>query len=261
MPWSPTLVAAYPTLWNARWPASYDVQTDDPGDFTPTIYGPWDNPPNPADPWDFWQYTSTGDLVSYNGNLDLDVAKGGTEFLKDNLVPAVWMNDASGNWSTLANWNSGQAPVAPVQGPGQVPRVGPLTLPATRLPGANDTVSLDRPSASIDVTLSSGTHNIRKLYVRETLNITGGSLTVNYVPRADSTPIAAQFTAPVALSGDASLSVHTLQVDAARTFTLGGGTLTFNTINLMPHSATPAKISGERGREFQPLDQCHCVDR
>src|SRR3972149_3007233 len=118
---APTLVAAYPTLWNARWPNQDDpdsipVQTANPGDYTSTIYGPGDNPPNPSHPWDFWQYASTGRLSSYNSgnsNLDLDVAKGGTEFLKDNLVPALWMNDASGEWTTLANWNSGQTPVAP----------------------------------------------------------------------------------------------------------------------------------------------------
>ncbi len=239
---APTLVAAYPILWNARWPTNPNLQTGNPGDYTSTIYGPWDNPPNPADPWDFWQYTSSGGLVSYSGNLDLDVAKGGTEFLKDKLVPAIWMNDTSGDWSTLANWNSGQTPVAPVQGPGQVARVGTLVLPTVRLPGANDTVILERPSAGIDVTLSSGTHTIRKLYVRETLNITGGSLTVNYVPSADSTPIAAQFSAPVSLNGDASLSVHTLQVDVGQVFTLGGGSLTFNTINLMPNQSAPGRI-------------------
>ena len=34
------------------------------------------------------------------------------------------MNDVSGDWSTLNNWNSGQAPIAPVTGPGQVAPVG-----------------------------------------------------------------------------------------------------------------------------------------
>jgi autotransporter-associated beta strand protein len=78
--------------------------------------------------------------------------------------------------------------------------------------------------------------------MRETLNFTGGTLNINYVPSWDSTPISAQFSGPVTISGSASLSVHTLQVDAARTFTLNGGTLTFNTINLMP-GATPAKLA------------------
>src|ERR1044071_2680777 len=102
------------------------------------------------------------------------------------------------------------------------------------VPVESVTVILDRPNANITVTLSTGTHNIRKLYMRETLNITGGSLTVNYVPSADSTTNGAQFSGAVTLSGSGSLSVHTLQVDTSRTLTLSGGTLTFNKINLMP---------------------------
>jgi autotransporter-associated beta strand protein len=112
------------------------------------------------------------------------------------------------------------------------------------LPGANDTVVLERSAANITVSLAAGAHTIRKLFVREGLNITGGSLVVGYVPSSDSTPMAAQFSAPVTVTGTATLSVHTLQVDAAQTFTIGhGGTLTFNTINLMPHATTPAKIA------------------
>ncbi len=248
IPESATVAAAYPTLWNARWPNqefpdTIPVQTADPGDYTSTVYGPWDNPPNGADPWHFWQYASTGRLTSFNNgnsNLDFDVAKGGVEYLRDHLVPAIWTNDNSGQWTTLANWNSGQAPVAPVTGPGQVAPVGTQTLPTPRLPGAAgsgvtsgqfDTVILDRPNANVTVTLGSGTHNIRKLYAREALNITGGSLTVNYVPSADSTPIGAQFSAPVSLSGG-SFSAHTLQVDAGQTFAVSGGSLTLDTINL-----------------------------
>ncbi|MEX0642274.1 MAG: glycoside hydrolase family 25 protein, partial [Pirellulales bacterium] len=187
IPESTTVVAAYPTLWIARWPNqadpnSIDIQGTDPGDYTPTVYGPWDNAPNPSDPWTFWQYASTARLngISNGGaNVDVDVAHGGIEYVKDHLVPALWLTDSSGDWSTLGNWNSGQAPVAPVQGPGQVARVGPLTLPAQRLPGAagpavtdglNDTVILDRPSANVTVALSSGSYNIRKLYAREALN-------------------------------------------------------------------------------------------
>jgi autotransporter-associated beta strand protein len=240
-------VVAGNLLWSARWPnqgnpSAIPVQTEHPKDSFTSIYGPWDDAPNPTHPWKFWQYASTGQLNGYSGNLDLDVAQGGMEFLKDHLVPALWVTNSSGEWTTLTNWNSGLTPTAPVQGPGQVARVGPMTLPTTRLPATDDTVVLDRPSANITVTLASGTHTIRKLYVRETLNITGGSLTAGYVPSADSTPIAAQFSGPVTLSGTGSLSLHTLQTDAAQTFTLAGGTLLFNTINLMPHATTPAKI-------------------
>jgi len=243
-------------LWSARWPNqadpnSIDVQNGEPKDSYTQIYGPWDDH-GVTHPWTFWQYASTGRLQSFNNggsNLDFNVARGGVEFLKDQLVPAVWMNDSSGSWTTLSNWNSGQTPLAPVTGPGQVTPVGTQTLPIARLPGAtgagvtsgqHDTVILERPNANITVTLSSGTHNIRKLYMREALNISGGSLTVNYAPAPDSTTNGAQFSGPVTLSGG-SLGVHTLQVDAARTFTLNGGTFTFNTVNLMP-GATPAKI-------------------
>jgi autotransporter-associated beta strand protein len=103
------------------------------------------------------------------------------------------------------------------------------------------------------VTLGAGTHNIRKLYVRETLNITNGSLTINYTPSTDSTPFAAQFSGSVALSGSGNLSVHTLQVDATRVFTLGGGALTFNTINLMPNISLPARIAMSGNMTFNPL--------
>src|SRR5688572_7243241 len=239
------VVAAYPTLWNARWPNQADpnsipIHTTDPGDYTSTVYGPWDNSPNPPDPWSFWQYCSTGQLNAYSGNLDLDVAHGGIEFVKDKLVPALWTSPAGGKWETVTNWNSGETPVAPVQGEGQVARVGTMVLPTLRAPGrpdaatgvsgADDTVILDRPNENITVTVDATTPavNIRKLYVKEALNITGSSLTVNYVPSADSTPISAQFTAPVSLSGTGAFSVHTLQVDAGQTFTLGGGSLTIN---------------------------------
>jgi autotransporter-associated beta strand protein len=265
------IVQTHPDLWIARWPNqnnpnAIDVQGANPDDSLSWLYGIWDDYGN-SQPWHFWQYASTGRLQSFNNggsNLDFNVAHGGIEYVKDHLVPALWMNNSSGEWTTLANWNSGQAPIAPVQGPGQVARVGPLTLPNPRLPGVddgprnvegeNDTVILDRPDANITVTHSSGTHSIRKLYARESLNVTGGSLIIKYVPSPDSTPISAQFSAAVSLSGSGALSVHTLQVDSTRTFTLGGGTLTFDTINLMPHGATPAKIALTGGVAINPLD-------
>jgi autotransporter-associated beta strand protein len=100
--------------------------------------------------------------------------------------------------------------------------------------------------------------------MRETLNITGGSLTVNYDPayRPDTSttvlhggPLSAQFSGAVTLSGTGSLNVNTLQVDATRTFTLAGssGTLTFKQINLMPHSTTPAKVSVTGNVNINPL--------
>ena len=245
-----SIVNACPVLWSARWPnqsdpASIPVQTGHPKDSYTPIYGPWDDPPRPVHPWAFWQYASTARLNGYasgGANIDVNVAQGGMEFLKDSLVPALWLSSTDGLWTTLSRWNSGVTPIAPVQGAGQVPRVGALTLPPTRLPGSNDTVILERPNIDVTITLGSGVHNIRKLYVREALNITNASLTINYVPSADSTPVSAQFSGPVTLSGTGSLNVHTLQVDATRAFTLGGGAITFDTIKLMPHATAPGRI-------------------
>jgi autotransporter-associated beta strand protein len=90
-------------------------------------------------------------------------------------------------------------------------------------------------------------------YRREALNITGGSLTINYAPSLDSTPVAAHFSGPVTLNDAGNLTVHTLEVDATRTFTLGGGVLTFNTINLTPHSTSPARIAVSGNVTFNPL--------
>ena len=250
------LVAAFPNLWIARWPTWPDIENGHPGDYTTTVYGPWDDPPNPTHPWSFWQYTSSLYLDSFNNGssrLDANVAQGGIEFVKDKLVPALWTGGTSGDWSTLLNWNSGQTPVAPVPGPGQVPPVGVLTLPTARLPGADDTVILDDPDGSFTVTLSSGSHNIRKLYVREALDITGGSLSVNYEPSADSTPISAQFSAPVSLNGFGSLSIHTLQVDAGQDLTVSGGLLSFDTLNLMPDDSSPARLLVSDSLSFFPL--------
>jgi autotransporter-associated beta strand protein len=285
-----TVPPVYPNLWIARWPQGSgnpftgNLQTDNPPPSPPTanVYGEWNpnhtiaNPYPDGHPWKFWQYGSGERLQSFNNgqsNLDGDVANGGIEFVKDHLVPALWMNDNDGEWTTLTNWNSGQTPVAPVQGPGQVPRVGAMILPAPRLPGApgsgvtsgqNDTVILDRPNANITVTISSGVHNVRKLYVREALNITGGSLMINYDnPKYEfndpdnlydpaSGPLSAQFSNAVSLSGSASMSVYRLQVDPNSTFTLGGGSLTFNQIDLMRHAGAPAQIAMTGNVNFLP---------
>jgi autotransporter-associated beta strand protein len=275
----PSVVApCYPVLWVARWPNqtnpnAINVQDTNPKDTFAGFYGPWDDYGD-QNPWTFWQYASTGRLPSFNNganNLDFDAARGDVEFLKDQLIPAVWMNDSSGDWSTLANWNSGQTPVTPVPGAGQVAPIGTLTLPTPRLPGAagtgvtsgqNDTVILERPSANITVTLRNGVHNIRKLYVRETLAIIGGSLTINYDPTYASTtefpnaarsgPVSAQFSGAVTLTGSGALKVHTLQVDAARTFALDGGTLAFDTISLI-RGTTPARIAVNGPVTLSPL--------
>jgi autotransporter-associated beta strand protein len=252
-----TLVSDYPVQWTARWPTNPNTATANPSDYTSTVYGPWDNFGN-SQPWHFWQYTSSGTVAGYSGNVDLDVSHGTIEYLKDHLVPAAWTNDISGDWSKISNWNSDNRDYnAADNTKGPAPR-----LPGVGTSGANDTVILDRPSAAITVAHGSGTtSNIRKLYVAETLNITGGSLTVNYDPTTTdamgngttilgswapgswNSQVSAEFNGTVTLSGSASLSAQKLQVDASRTFTLAGGTLSFNTINLMPSSGTPGKLA------------------
>lgn len=186
------VVAVYPTLWTARWPNqtnpnSIPVQTMMPNESFSSLYGPWDDNGNPQ-PWTFWQYASTAHLPSYSttANLDVDVAAGNLEFLKDQLIPAIWMNGNSGNWEDKTNWNSGQTAVAPVQGSGQLARVGTLVLPKERLPGQadtntgitgqDDTVNLNRPNENITVTMSNGTYNMRRLNLNETLVVNGGNL-------------------------------------------------------------------------------------
>lgn len=268
---APSVVSpAFPMQWFARYsdnsnPDAIPVQTGSPKHTYTTLtvyYGPWDDYGDPA-PWSFWQYASTVSIPGFNNvdsTVDGNVSQGDIEYVRNFLVPAVWWHDGDGDWSTLTNWNSGQTPIQPVTPPDQAPPYETGPLPTPRLPGAPgsgptsgqfDTVILERPNADITVTLTNGAYNIRKLYVRETLHITGGSLTINYDPtyRPDTStnvrhggPISAQFSGPVTLGGTGSLVVHTLQVDTNHTFTLAGGTLTFDTIRLMPHSSTPAKI-------------------
>ena len=120
----------YPHLWIARWPQGSgqlftgNLQTDNPppSPSTANVYGEWNPEPHRCEslserpPWKFWQYSSGERLQSFNNgnsNLDGDVANGGTEFLKDHLVPALWVSDSSGDWNDLSKWNSGQTPVAP----------------------------------------------------------------------------------------------------------------------------------------------------
>ena len=275
--YSPSVVGpAFPLLVNARYPNGSgnpftgDVQTENPKQTASTFYGPWDDYGN-AQPWGIWQYSSGEAIPGLSDTtVDGDVAQGDLEYVKDMLVPAVWMNNSSGDWSTLTNWNSGQAVVAPSIPGDQATPYATSPLPVVRLPGAagtgptagsNDTVILERPSANITVTASTGSHNIRKLYMRETLNITGGTLTINYDPNYSndfdnnpattfpnalrSGPLSAQFSGAVTLGGSGSLSVNTLQVDANQTFTLAGstGTLTFKAINLL--SAAKIAVTGD----------------
>lgn len=267
--------AAMPNNWVARWNGqglpgySYldvDPHNDnpEPSPSTANVYGKW-NPDYPTipnsqpwpgeQPWKFWQYTSRGRVPGIGGgtvNVDLDVAHGGIEYVKDFLVPALWTRGSSGDWGTIANWNS--------DNPGHVAG-NDATGPAPRLPGPNDTVILDNAlsSGTYTVTLSSGTHAIRKLYVNQALNLTGGSLTVGYVPVAESTPISAQFSRNVSLSGTGALSAHTLLVDATRTLTLSGGSLTLNKLTLSPATSNAAKLVVSGDVSVNPLNNAAAV--
>ena len=278
---------AFPMLWNARYSSNgssadnyaIPVQTGSPKTTYTTIssyYGPWDDYGN-ADPWGMWQYGSVQSIPGFNtvdATVDGNVSHGDLEYVKDMMVPAVWWHNSSGEWSSMTNWNSGQPignfsagdpyPTAPYTAPGQYPAMSGSVLPVPRLPGTagsgpsitsgvNDTVILERASANITVTLSTGSYNIRKLYMRETLDLTGGSLTINYDPlynvnvgNADalrSGPVSAQFSGPVSMSGNATFTVPVLQIDGGQTMTLAGGTLAFNKINML--SNAKALVTGD----------------
>ena len=62
----------------------------------------------------------------------------------------------------------------------------------------------------------------------------------------------------VTLGGAGSLNVHTLQVDAARTFTLNGGSLALNTLNLMS-GATPASLLINGNVNLSPFNNAAAV--
>ncbi|TWT78455.1 Lysozyme M1 precursor [Posidoniimonas polymericola] len=254
------VVETLPYLWSARWPNQSNpdaipIQTGHPKDSYSPIYGPWDDSPNPTHPWSFWQYASTGRLSGYNNgnsNLDLNVAQGGVEFLKDHLAPALWTGGDSGEWTDLANWNSGQTPTAPVSVRGQAARVGTLTLPEVRLPGADDTVLLDVADAAVTVTLSSGAHSVRRLIAREPLNLADGSLTIGVVPSNDSPAASLVVGAPVAVAGG-ELSAHTIEVESQQQLSVVGD-LTFASLQLASStSAPPASLAIEGDIVLSPL--------
>ncbi len=216
--------------WLAR--PSGNLLTGDPGAATgyPDPYGVWD--PNftsktvsidPAvKPWKFWQNGSQA--ISGAGTVDLDAANGNLEFVKDFLVLALWTSSSTGDWATIANWNSDNP--AYVAG-------NTSTGPAPRLPNSIDTVRLTNTAAGA-VTLSTGAQSIRKLYTQQTLNITGGSLTVGYIPGSGgNTDIPSDIAGIMTISGSAAYTAHTTQIDAGAQFMINGGTVTFSNINIV----------------------------
>lgn len=229
--------------WLAR-PGSASLATGQPQPALPTYpdpYGVWD--PNyttraasvdPATkPWVFWQ---NGSGAPNGFTVDYNAANGNIEFVKDFLVPALWTNSGSGTWQTIANWNSNNP------GGGTA-----ATGPASRLPNSLDWVKLQSTGGGT-VTLSSGAQSIRKLYTQQPLNITGGSLTIGYVPGSGGKfDLPSEFNAVVTLSNNAAYSAHSTQVDAGGgQFNLNGGTVTFHNLTLgsVPGSAAGKLIIG-----------------
>ena len=94
------------------------------------------------------------------------------------------------------------------------------------------------------VTISSGAQAVRKLYTQQPLNITGGSLSVAYVPGSGGLlDVPSEFNAVVTLSSGASYSAHTTQVDGGGgQFSINGGTVTFSDIQLVSHASNSGKI-------------------
>jgi autotransporter-associated beta strand protein len=235
--------------WLAR-PSNYsDLISGNPAPALPTYpdpYGVWDpnfttrsGSPDPVvKPWVFWQNGSThldpnNPTTSTRFLIDYDAVNGNMEFLKDFLVPALWTNPGSGDWSTQGNWNSDNPTYNGTAASG----------PAPRLPNALDWVKFQNAGGGT-ITLSSGARSVRKFYTQQPFNMTGGSLTVGYVPGSGGKwDLPSEFAAAVTLASPAAYSAHTTQVDGGGgVFNINGGTVTFSAINLASHSSNPGKI-------------------
>ena len=224
--------------WLAR-PGSASLATGQPQPALPTYpdpYGVWD--PNfttrsgsvdpSVKPWAFWQ---NGSGAPNGFTVDFNAANGNIEYVKDFLVPALWTNAGSGQWTTIANWNSNNP------GGGTA-----STGPASRLPNSLDWVKLQNGTST--VTLASGAHSVRKFYTQQPVNITGGSLSIGYIPGSGGQfNLPSEFNAVVTLSGTGAYTAHTTQVDGGGArFNINGGTITFRTINLVSHATNAGKI-------------------
>jgi len=225
--------------WLAR-PGSASLATGQPQPALPTYpdpYGVWD--PNfttraasvdpSAKPWAFWQ---NGSGAPNGFTVDYNAANGNIEFVKDFLVPALWTNPGSSTWQTIANWNSNNP------GGGTA-----ATGPASRLPNSGDWVKLQNTGGGT-VTLSSGAQSIRKLYTQQPLHITGGSLSIGYIPGSGGQfDVPSEFNSVVTLSAG-SYSAHSTQIDVGGgLFNLDGGTVTFHNITMSAlANSVPGKI-------------------
>jgi GH25 family lysozyme M1 (1,4-beta-N-acetylmuramidase) len=208
-------------LWLARYTSAVDPLTvvDVPAaGGLPNVYGVW-NPTYPTmpttRPWDFWQYSSTGTTPGISGNVDQDVANGDINFVKDFLVPAMWMTDTSGEWTTAAKWNS-----------------------ATYLPAAKDRVIISRPAGDYTVTLSSGAQSIRSLQLNEHLIVNGGSLAVEQYINSNVT------TNTITVNNGTVTSATFTNLGA---YTQNGGTFTTGAITNTLGNGTLAILGGTFG--------------
>jgi GH25 family lysozyme M1 (1,4-beta-N-acetylmuramidase) len=197
--------------WLAR-PGSASLATGQPQPALPTYpdpYGGWDpnftTPSASVDPavkpWAFWQ---NGSGAPNGFTVDYNAANGNIEYVKDFLVPALWTSGSTGDWATIANWNSNNP------GGGTA-----ATGPASRLPNSLDWVKLQNGAST--VTLSSGAQSVRKFYTQQPVNITGGSLSVGYIPGSGGKfDVPSEFNAVVSISGSAAYSAHTTIVQNRR---------------------------------------------
>ncbi|MCX7246234.1 MAG: YDG domain-containing protein, partial [Burkholderiales bacterium] len=123
----------------------------------------------------------------------------------------AWLPDADGNWNAAANWTNQKAPVS------------------------TDQVVIDRPNGAFTVTGSSGAMVAASLVNRETLQVSGGGLTVSGTTTLDGT-LGVSGSGSVTLSGAVSgassgqinISGGSLNVNgtaAVRTLNLSGGYL------------------------------------
>jgi autotransporter-associated beta strand protein len=245
--------------WLAR-PSTYsDLISGQPAPALPTYpdpYGVWDpnfttrsGSTNPAvKPWVFWQNGSThldpsNPTTSKRFLIDYDAVNGNMEFLKDFLVPALWTNSGSGDWSTQGNWNSDNPTYNGTAASG----------PAPRLPNTLDWVKFQNAGGGT-VTLSGGARSVRKFYTQQPFNMTGGSLTIGYVPGSGGKwDLPSEFAAAVTLASPAAYSAHTTQVDGGGgAFNINGGTVTFSAINLVSHASNPGKVVMGGDATFAP---------
>jgi autotransporter-associated beta strand protein len=228
--------------WLARPGSNGLTGNPPPASNYPNPYGAWDpnfvtrtNSREPAvKPWVFWQQTLDTTPAGLF-HIDINYANGNIEFVKDFLVPALWTNAGSGDWGTIANWNSDNPTYNGTIQSG----------PAPRLPNNQslDWVKLQN-SGGGTVTISSGARTVRKFYTQQPLNITGGSLSVGYTPGSGGKwDLPSEFNAAVTLSPGAAYSAHTTQIDGGGgVFNVNGGTVTFRELQLASHASNSGKI-------------------